>query len=83
MGKSGFGSSCLPVRSARTIPSGTWSGPVKAGDTTSPSITIADKTVSYTHTTSLAVMERLKVRTAFAFDPHFRQYGFQVYGLKP
>ena len=35
----------------------------------------ADKTFSYTDATSFAVMERLNVRSAFGFDPHFRQYG--------
>ncbi len=40
-----------------------------------------DKRFSYTDATSFAVMERLGLRTAFAFDPHFRQYGFQVIGL--
>ena len=40
-----------------------------------------DKTFSFTDATSFAVMERLKLRRAFAFDPHFRQYGFQVLGL--
>lgn len=40
-----------------------------------------DKTFSYTDATSFAVMERLGLRAAFAFDPHFRQYGFQVVGL--
>lgn len=39
-----------------------------------------DTTYSYTDATSFAVMERLGVREAFAFDPHFRQYGFQVLG---
>lgn len=42
-----------------------------------------DKTFSYADATSFAVMERLAIRTAFAFDPHFRQYGFQVLGLPP
>jgi predicted nucleic acid-binding protein len=42
-----------------------------------------DKSFSYTDATSFAVMERLGLRTAFAFDPHFRQYGFQVIGLSP
>jgi uncharacterized protein len=37
-----------------------------------------DKTFSYTDATSFAVMKRLGIRTAFAFDPHFRQYGFQL-----
>jgi predicted nucleic acid-binding protein len=40
-----------------------------------------DKRFSYTDATSFAVMERLGLRTAFAFDPHFRQYGFRVVGL--
>ena len=39
-----------------------------------------DKTFSYTDATSLAVMDRLGIKTAFAFDPHFRQYGFLVVG---
>ena len=37
-----------------------------------------DKTFSYTDATSFAVMTRLRIRTAFAFDPHFRRYGFQL-----
>ena len=40
-----------------------------------------DKAFSYTDATSFAVMERLRLRTAFAFDPHFHQYGFQVIGF--
>lgn len=39
-----------------------------------------DNTFSYTDACSFAVMERLRLKTAFAFDPHFRQYGFQVIG---
>lgn len=39
-----------------------------------------DKTYSYTDATSFAVMKRLGIRKAFAFDPHFRQYGLQVIG---
>ena len=39
-----------------------------------------DKTSSYTDATSFAVMDRLGIKTAFAFDPHFRQYGFLVVG---
>lgn len=41
----------------------------------------ADKTFTYTDATSFAVMERVGLKTAFAFDPHFRQYGLQVMGL--
>ena len=37
-----------------------------------------DKTRSYTDATSFAVMERLGLKVAFAFDPHLRQHGFQV-----
>lgn len=37
-----------------------------------------DKTFSYTDATSFVVMERRGLRTAFAFDPHFRQYGFAL-----
>jgi predicted nucleic acid-binding protein len=43
----------------------------------------ADKRFTYTDATSFAVMERLGLKTAFAFDAHFRQYGFQVIGLAP
>jgi predicted nucleic acid-binding protein len=34
-----------------------------------------DKDFSYTDATSFAVMERLEINTAFAFDEHFTQYG--------
>jgi predicted nucleic acid-binding protein len=37
-----------------------------------------DKTFSYTDATSFAVMERLHLREAFAFDPHFQQFGLKV-----
>ena len=40
-----------------------------------------DKTFSSQDATTFAVMERLGLKTAFAFDPHFRQHGFQVMGL--
>ena len=39
-----------------------------------------DRAFSYTDATSFAVMERLGLRTAFAFDVHFQQFGFQVVG---
>lgn len=39
-----------------------------------------DKTFSYTDAVSFVVMERLRIRRAVAFDPHFRQYGFEVVG---
>jgi len=34
-----------------------------------------DKDFSYTDATSFALMERLGINTAFAFDDHFTQYG--------
>jgi predicted nucleic acid-binding protein len=37
-----------------------------------------DKDFSYTDATSFAVMERLHPREAFAFDPHFQQYGLRL-----
>ena len=37
-----------------------------------------DKTFSYTDATSFALMERLGLEAAFAFDAHFRQYGFSL-----
>ena len=37
-----------------------------------------DKTFSYTDATSFAVMERLAISEAFAFDPHFQQYGLKL-----
>ena len=39
-----------------------------------------DKTFSYTDACSFAVMERLGLRRALAFDPHFRQYGLDIVG---
>jgi predicted nucleic acid-binding protein len=40
-----------------------------------------DKTFSYTDATTFAVMRRRGLKTAFAFDPHFRQYGVDTIGL--
>ena len=40
-----------------------------------------DKTFSYTDATSFALMERLRIRKAFAFEPHFRQHGLHIVGL--
>ena len=34
-----------------------------------------DKEFSFTDCTSFALMERMQISTAFAFDVHFRQYG--------
>jgi predicted nucleic acid-binding protein len=37
-----------------------------------------DKTFSFTDAVSFAVMERLGMTRAFAFDRHFEQYGLQL-----
>jgi predicted nucleic acid-binding protein len=37
-----------------------------------------DKTFSYTDAISFALMERLGLEDAFAFDVHFRQYGLKL-----
>ena len=42
----------------------------------------ADQRVSFTDCVSFAMMRRNRVRTAFTFDRHFRDAGFQVIGLK-
>jgi hypothetical protein len=48
----------------------------------SPGDDIADMIPSrHPDATSFAVMERLRLREACAFDPHFRQYRFLVLGL--
>ena len=36
----------------------------------------SDKDFSFTDCTTFALMERLKIKTAFSFDAHFTQYGF-------
>ena len=38
-----------------------------------------DKDFSYVDATSFAAMESLAVHTAFTFDQHFRQYGWQAW----
>jgi predicted nucleic acid-binding protein len=40
--------------------------------------TMKDKTYSYTDATSFAVMKRLRIERAAAFDRHFKQFGFQL-----
>jgi predicted nucleic acid-binding protein len=37
-----------------------------------------DKSYAYTDATSFAVMKRLRIRTALAFDRHFAQFGFDL-----
>ena len=37
-----------------------------------------DKDFSFVDCTSFAIMERSGLKTAFAFDRHFEQYGFQL-----
>ena len=38
-----------------------------------------DKDFSFTDCTSFALMEQMSLKTAFAFDRHFRQYGFDLF----
>ena len=38
-------------------------------------VTYHDKTFSFTDCTSFALMERIGITEAFAFDEHFTQYG--------
>lgn len=38
-----------------------------------------DKDLSFTDCTSFAIMKRLKLKTAFTFDGHFQQVGFEVW----
>jgi predicted nucleic acid-binding protein len=40
--------------------------------------THADKSYSFTDAASFVVMKRLRVRTAFAFDRHFTQFGIEL-----
>jgi predicted nucleic acid-binding protein len=44
--------------------------------------TYDDKDFTLTDATSFAVMERLRIGSAFTFDHHFAQYGFAVLGLE-
>lgn len=41
-----------------------------------------DKDFSYVDATSFAVMTRLNVNTAFAFDAHFEQYGLTLFAAR-
>lgn len=41
----------------------------------------ADKNFGFVDCTSFAVMESLEIQYAFAFDKHFRQFGFQTLPL--
>jgi predicted nucleic acid-binding protein len=43
----------------------------------------ADKEISFTDSVSFAMMQRLGIRTAFTFDRHFRDAGFQVISARP
>lgn len=43
-------------------------------------LTYKDKAFSYTDATTFAVMERTGIKVAFAFDRHFVQFGFTLYG---
>lgn len=38
-----------------------------------------DKDLSFTDCTSFALMKRLKLKTAFTFDGHFQQVGFEMW----
>ena len=38
-----------------------------------------DKELSFTDCTSFALMNKMKLRKAFAFDDHFKQIGFELF----
>jgi predicted nucleic acid-binding protein len=42
-----------------------------------------DKSYSYVDATSFAVVERLRIRAALAFDRHFRQFGVKLIATQP
>ncbi len=62
-------------QSATTI---LWVTPADAQRATELIYQYDDKNFSLTDATSFAIMERLGLRQAFAFDRHFTQYGFEV-----
>lgn len=43
----------------------------------------ADREISFTDCISFSMMRRLEIRTAFTFDRHFRDAGFQVIAVSP
>jgi predicted nucleic acid-binding protein len=46
-------------------------------------LTHTDKSYSYVDATSFAVVDRLRIRAALAFDRHFRQFGVKLIATQP
>ncbi len=40
---------------------------------------LSDKELSFTDCTSFALMKQMKLKSAFTFDDHFRQVGFEIW----